>query len=135
MGHKPPPSFVIGATGPPSIADDLPGMRQVAANVEVIRANPRQVLPRNRGGWPWFLPRAKIESRFQCPLRPVLPDADMAAEACVRWRRRRHVGPFAPTGLAAMVKTMMPRRFLAPWIAEKIAGGHVVSEANGSVPA
>ena len=38
-GHKPPSSFVIGATGPPSIADELPGMRQIVANVE---GHPRQ---------------------------------------------------------------------------------------------
>jgi hypothetical protein len=38
-GHKPPPSFVIGATGPPSIADDFPGMCQIVANVE---SHPRQ---------------------------------------------------------------------------------------------
>jgi hypothetical protein len=38
-GHKPPPSFVIGATGPPSIADELPRMRQLVANVE---GHPRQ---------------------------------------------------------------------------------------------
>jgi hypothetical protein len=33
MGHSAPSSFVIGATGPPSIADDLPRIRQIVANV------------------------------------------------------------------------------------------------------
>jgi hypothetical protein len=48
-----------------------------------------------------------------------------AAEAGARSRRRRHGGPFPPTGLTAMVETMTPGRFPAPWSAEKIAGGYV----------
>src|ERR1700687_5359381 len=39
LGHSAPSGFVIGATGSPSIADDLPGMHQIVANIE---GRPRQ---------------------------------------------------------------------------------------------
>jgi hypothetical protein len=52
-----------------------------------------------------------------------------AAEACARAQRRRHGGPFPLTGLAAMIETMTPRRFPAPWTAEKIAGGYVADRS------
>jgi hypothetical protein len=111
-------------------------MRQTVANVEVICANPRQVLPRNRPPWRAAVASATGQNRksLSMPLRPVLPDADIERGRSSRTLAtpQAHGGPFPPTGFAAMVETMTPRRFPAPWTAEKIAGGYVVGDANGT---
>jgi hypothetical protein len=108
QGHSAPSSFVIGATGPPSIADELPSPRQIVANAE---GHPRQPAagapekPAAVAGRRGFCdgPKSKVASR---------PKPAHARDAA---------GMVAPThrpDLAAMVKTMMPRRFLAPFLAK-----------------
>jgi len=105
VGHKPPPSFVIGATGPPSIADEMLSPRQVVANVEVIRANPRQVLPRNRPPWRAAVASATGQNRksLSMPLRPVLLDADMKRSRSLRTRATPQAWWPLPTELRPQV--------------------------------
>jgi glutathione S-transferase len=53
LGHSAPSSFVMGATGPPSMADELPSPRQIVANVEGHPRRPAAGAPEKqavRGG-------------------------------------------------------------------------------------
>jgi hypothetical protein len=66
-----------GATGPPSIADELPSPPQIVANVEGHRRQPASGAPDNPAAVAGGRGFGHGPKSLSMPLRPVLPDADI----------------------------------------------------------